>query len=208
MAPNDGPTHRLGRFNPADASFFLGGGADPTVLNAREYAELRPARPFFTEESAQPRNAGAFSEELLAANPAAESDQSAEGDLNPDMTTVGMARESADGRALPDETGGIASYPVSAARRAEQKARAARLGLSAGSDELPAETIGDRVAGEAPDAQPAPASPAGAMALAPAAQPQRPRAFDASEGTALDPLRDKSWDLTSAKTVPGSPNGR
>ncbi len=29
----------------------------------------------------------------------------------------------------------------------------------------------------------------------------KPRIFDASEGTALDPLRDKSWDLNSAKTV-------
>ena len=29
----------------------------------------------------------------------------------------------------------------------------------------------------------------------------RPRIFDASQGTALDPLRDKSWDLNSPKTV-------
>ena len=28
------------------------------------------------------------------------------------------------------------------------------------------------------------------------------KVFDASEGTALDPLKDKSWDLNSAKTVP------
>ena len=30
------------------------------------------------------------------------------------------------------------------------------------------------------------------------------RAFDASEGTALDPLRDKSWDLTTPKNVPST----
>jgi UPF0755 protein len=29
----------------------------------------------------------------------------------------------------------------------------------------------------------------------------KPRILDASEGTALDPLRDKSWDLNSPKTV-------
>jgi hypothetical protein len=28
------------------------------------------------------------------------------------------------------------------------------------------------------------------------------RIFDASEGTALDPLKNKSWDLNSPKTVP------
>ncbi len=37
---------------------------------------------------------------------------------------------------------------------------------------------------------------------------RRPKAFDASEGTALDPLRDKSWDLTSAKNVPAIVNPR
>jgi UPF0755 protein len=30
----------------------------------------------------------------------------------------------------------------------------------------------------------------------------RPRAFDASEGTRLDPLRNKTFDLNSAKAVP------
>lgn len=204
MAADDGATHRLGKFSPADAAFLLGGNGDPTAINGREYAELRPARPFFTEESAQMKASAGFSEELLAVNAPARSEQSSEGDLNPDMTTVGTARESADGRALPDETDAIATYPVSPARRAEQKARAARLGLAAGSDELPVETI----AVDAPEAQKPGAAAAGAMALAPTAQPQRPRAFDASEGTALDPLRDKSWDLTSAKTVPTSTNAR
>ncbi len=32
--------------------------------------------------------------------------------------------------------------------------------------------------------------------------PRRPRAFDASEGTAKDPLKNKSFDLNSPKTVP------
>ncbi|MGA3303372.1 MAG: endolytic transglycosylase MltG [Methylovirgula sp.] len=36
------------------------------------------------------------------------------------------------------------------------------------------------------------------------ARPVHPAAFDASEGTALDPLRDKTYDLNYAKTVPSS----
>jgi len=34
--------------------------------------------------------------------------------------------------------------------------------------------------------------------------PRRSRAFDASEGTPLDPLRNKNWDLNSPKNVPGA----
>jgi UPF0755 protein len=50
--------------------------------------------------------------------------------------------------------------------------------------------------------QPAPA--AGAMA-----PNGKPRIYDASAGTALDPLLDKSWDLNSAKTVDtSSPSGK
>jgi len=67
------------------------------------------------------------------------------------------------------------TYPLSAQRRAEQKARAMKLGLTPGDDTLP-------------DDQ---------------SVPQRhARAFDASEGTSLDPLRDKTYDLNYAKTVP------
>ena len=36
----------------------------------------------------------------------------------------------------------------------------------------------------------------------PGAPMRRPRAFDASEGTALDPLRNKTYDLSYAKTLP------
>jgi len=77
-------------------------------------------------------------------------------------------------------------YPMNAERRSEQRARSARLGMPTGSDELPS-------------AQPDP--------LRPAAYPMEPatrmvRIYDASEGTALDPLKNKTWDLNSAKTVP------
>ena len=54
------------------------------------------------------------------------------------------------------------------------------------------------VSGGAPAAESQPAQ----QALASAGQPRKPVAFDASEGTPLDPLRNKSWDLNSAKSVP------
>ena len=77
-------------------------------------------------------------------------------------------------------------YPMNAERRSEQRARSARLGMPTGSDDLPS-------------AQPDP--------LRPAASPMEPatrmvRIYDASEGTALDPLKNKTWDLNSPKTVP------
>ncbi|NUJ79807.1 endolytic transglycosylase MltG [Methylocystis sp. FS] len=190
MAPDDGPTHRLGKFGYAEADFFLGGYGDRTQVQAAEYAALRRARPFFTEDSVQLRAKALFDPMLFVGRPPPP--RAEEERLNPDMTTI--ARESPD--AQPDDGGEIAAYPVSPAQRAEQRARAARLGLAAGSDELPSEALGGRLVQDA-------APPAGATALAAAGgRPFRPRAFDASEGTPLDPLRDKSWDLTSAKTVP------
>ena len=82
-----------------------------------------------------------------------------------------------------DLSANSATFPVSAARRADQKARAAQYGLSSGVDALP---TAEKIVAAAPET---PAKP-------------RPRAFDASEGTPLDPLRNKNFDLSSAKTVP------
>jgi UPF0755 protein len=199
MAADDGATHRLGRIGPREAAFVLGGHDDRSGANARRLAALRPARAFFTEASAQPRPAAAMDPSLFAADAVAP----AAGEETTAHLREGMARESADGRALAESEGGdIASYPVSAKLRAEQKARAVKLGLSAGSDQLPADVIEDRAA--AAEETPAPAATASALP----ARPSRPRAFDASEGTALDPLRDKSWDLSSPKTVPAAASFR
>ena len=197
MAPDHGPTHRLGNFGYAEADFLLGGHGDRTQVQTAEFVALRSARPFFTEDSAQPRARRLFDPSLLASRPPpAEAEEER---LNPDMTTT-IARESSD--AQSDDGSEIAAYPVSPTQRAEQKARAARLGLAAGSDELPGEALAQRAAHDA-------APPPEATALAPTGgRPFRPRAFDASEGTPLDPLRDKSWDLTSAKTVPSTPDLR
>jgi UPF0755 protein len=65
---------------------------------------------------------------------------------------------------------------------------------------MPTEAVGERVTAE----QPVVTAAAAPLALAAGEKPMRPRAFDASEGTALDPLKDKSWDLSSAKTVPST----
>ncbi len=81
------------------------------------------------------------------------------------------------------------SFPVSAAQRADERARAARYGTTTGSDTLP------------PSAEVVSAEQG--VPLAPnRAAPGKGVIIDASEGTALDPLRDKSYDLMSAKTVP------
>ena len=79
-------------------------------------------------------------------------------------------------------------YPVPAKTLAEQRSQAAKLGLPSA------------VSGGAPVADSQPAQ----QALASAGQPRKPVAFDASEGTPLDPLRNKSWDLNSAKSVPSA----
>ncbi len=58
-----------------------------------------------------------------------------------------------------------------------------------------------------------PAEPVDSSAMAYAGEPApgkmapngKPRIYDASAGTALDPLLDKTWDLNSAKTVDISP---
>jgi UPF0755 protein len=76
----------------------------------------------------------------------------------------------------------MASAPMSAAAYADMKARAARYGDSP-------LTV----------SQPAPAAIASA-ALAGG----KPRIFDASEGTRLDPLRNNGYDLNSAKEIPAS----
>ncbi|MGQ0444491.1 MAG: endolytic transglycosylase MltG [Beijerinckiaceae bacterium] len=85
-----------------------------------------------------------------------------------------------------DAAGQDVTLPVSAGGRAGQEAGTAGLGLRLGDADLPEESVGLR------------------LSLAP--QPQnggRPaRAFDASVGTPLDPLKNKTYDLNYAKTVP------
>ena len=79
----------------------------------------------------------------------------------------------------------LETYPVSPARVAEQRARAAQYGVLTDAP--------------APRAE---AAPVVALAMAGAAVKTRRGAIDASEGTALDPLRNRDFDLSSAKTIP------
>ena len=68
---------------------------------------------------------------------------------------------------------------------ADQKAREAKYGTA---------TLASSIAVDALVAAPAAAQPATASG--------RPRIYDASEGTPLDPLRNKTYDLSYAKVVP------
>src|SRR5271166_4150151 len=85
----------------------------------------------------------------------------------------------------PPGTEPIASVPLSPAMLAEQRAREAKYGTPSAASNVTA-------AGVAP-AQ-APAQPGTASG--------RPRIYDASEGTPLDPLLNKTYDLSYAKVVP------
>ena len=89
--------------------------------------------------------------------------------------------------AVADAAGGpgtLMTFPVSASRQAEMNARAAQFGLP----------------------QAAATGPVRQASLEPATQGPNPankgRIFDASEGTRLDPLLDKTYDLNTAKSVP------
>ena len=79
----------------------------------------------------------------------------------------------------------VASVALSPAMLAEQRAREAKYGT-------PSAALNGAVGGVA--AAPAPAEPGTASG--------RPRIFDASEGTPLDPLLNKTYDLSYGKVVP------
>ena len=82
-------------------------------------------------------------------------------------------------------TGPVASAPLSPAMLADEKAREAKYGTVT----LASTTLADTTA-----AAPAQASPGTASG--------HPRIYDASEGTPLDPLLNKTYDLSYAKVVP------
>ena len=101
----------------------------------------------------------------------------------------GPAEGLAFGNDDPPETGAggpIASAPLSPAMLADQKAREAKYGTA---------TLVSNVAIDSAGAVPA-------QAAQPATASGRPRIYDASEGTPLDPLLNKTYDLSYAKVVP------
>jgi UPF0755 protein len=110
-----------------------------------------------------------------------------------DMSVVvaGVNDGPKEGLAFGDEdppgagTGAVASVPLSPAMLADERAREAKYGTAP----LASGALADSVV-----AAPVSASPAIASG--------RPRIYDASEGTPLDPLRNKTYDLSYAKVVP------
>jgi UPF0755 protein len=84
----------------------------------------------------------------------------------------------------PVSSGPLLSVPLSAAALADQRAREAKYG-----DGVPSAV---NVVATADSAASASAPVSG----------KRPRAFDASEGTRLDPLLNKTYDLSYAKVIP------
>ncbi len=103
-----------------------------------------------------------------------------------DGPAEGVAFDDA-GSAGASEIGPIVSAPVPPAMLADERAREAKYGA-------------------APLASTVAALDATTPAAPPASQPPtasgRPRIFDASEGTRLDPLLNKTYDLSYAKVVP------
>jgi UPF0755 protein len=178
MSADKGAALRLARVPWVDAAAQYGVVEDATAWNGPAAKEMRMRRAFFTYPSARlpTRDATVF-----AGDPDA---YAARDDAPPPDAEAGS--DAALAFIGGDDS---ATYPAPARMRAEQKSRAARLGLPPGSDEPPVEAI----------AQAAPPAPA---------RTRHARAFDASENTPLDPLRDKSWDLSSAKSVPSSQNLR
>jgi UPF0755 protein len=84
-------------------------------------------------------------------------------------------------------TGPVGSAPLSPAMLADQKAREAKYGTAP----LASSALADSLV-----ATPVSASPTASG---------KPRIYDASEGTPLDPLRNKTYDLSYAKVVPAMP---
>jgi hypothetical protein len=104
------------------------------------------------------------------------------------IVVQGVNDEMLDEAPAPGEatvSGPIQSYPLSATALADQRARAARYGAGSTMENLASS-----------DADLAPTS------IATLSPGRRPRAFDASEGTPLDPLLNKTYDLNYAKAVP------
>ncbi|HEY8260188.1 MAG TPA: endolytic transglycosylase MltG, partial [Methylosinus sp.] len=159
---------RLGAYLPDVPPEYSGENVESLRFAYERAALPRATPPLFATAFAQRARPEAANVALLLADPPPEDEA--------DPTLA----EAADDAFDP-----AATYPVSAGLRAEQRARAARLGLEPVAAAPVAETI------------------ASASDPVPPPQPRgRARAFDASEGTPLDPLRDKGWDLSSPKTVP------
>jgi UPF0755 protein len=112
---------------------------------------------------------------------------------SPGAALDGGVDDPIDSAAIREPEPDLTTFAVPADRRAEQKVKSARNGLPVGADELP--HADDLSAGETSHHE-QPSDPSGASAT------KAPRIYDVSEGTKLDPLRNRTYDLNYAKTVP------
>lgn len=106
--------------------------------------------------------------------------------MNPQQPAGAVASGFGDERQLPSSSGDIESFPVAPGRRQEMNRNATQAGASQ------PRAPGDTATAFAPQTE----------ADVPPPMQRRPRAFDSSEGTARDPLRNKTFDLNSPKTIP------
>jgi UPF0755 protein len=102
------------------------------------------------------------------------------------VNDASLVEASADPDNSAPTSGPISSYPLSATALADQQSRAARYAGLDGAAKLGGGSLVASVE------TPAAAVPVGG----------RPRAFDASEGTPLDPLLNTTYDLNYPKVVP------
>ena len=100
-----------------------------------------------------------------------------------DAPAAGEAFAYSDAESKGANAGAVASFPVSSAMLADEKARIAKYGTP----ELATAEAGSAAAAFPPQ---------------PPTATGRPRIYDASEGTKLDPLLNKTYDLSYPKVVP------
>jgi UPF0755 protein len=105
-----------------------------------------------------------------------------------DGPAEGAAFNDADTAGAAGTTGPIPSVPLPPAMLADERAREAKYGGA------PVSSSGGAVA--------VAATPAAPRSPQPPTASGRPRIYDASEGTRLDPLLNKTYDLSYAKVVP------
>jgi UPF0755 protein len=104
-----------------------------------------------------------------------------------DAPPDGVAFDDGGSSGAAGTAGSVSSVPLSPAMLADQRAREAKYGTA------PLASSGGVAIARTPAAPPSPQPPTASG---------RPRIYDASEGTRLDPLLNKTYDLSYAKVVP------
>jgi UPF0755 protein len=104
-----------------------------------------------------------------------------------DAPAEGVAFNDVDAAGAAGTTGPISSVPLSPGMLADQRAREAKYGTAPAPSNAAVADTTTTVAATSPQ---------------PPTTSGRPRIFDASEGTRLDPLLNKTYDLSYAKVVP------